>query len=334
MSNFEKNFWGTVGGFLIITVILIVMASFNTADEQLKEARNQTVLSDQLKAWGNIIVNKSFAGLNQIPFSHDFKEQISRQVDLTFQPVYQNIPSFAEAHYSVLGEYTELTVAATGKLSDHIQSTLFKGFDSRQISQHIAPQLSKELQNMVENRAKQSLEQVQIPSGQQEALNQLVQQEVQKYMISWEKGTGLVATGVLGAVGGSAAIKLIAATIARKMIMKLGLKLAGKTAIKSGGAGALAAAGAALGSVVPGIGTAIGGVIGGAIGWVATDAVFVSVDEWMSRDEFEADLREQITQQKNQIKQQLFRYVDGVKQQLSAHAEQEINGKAPAKLNQ
>jgi len=48
-----------------------------------------------------------------------------------YLPVYKAIPPYADFHYSVLGEYTELTEAARGQMSEALYERLFNGFEER-----------------------------------------------------------------------------------------------------------------------------------------------------------------------------------------------------------
>ena len=80
------------------------------------------------------------------------------------------------------------------------------------------------------------------------------------------------------------------------------------------------------------VGTAAGGIIGATIGWFTMDAAFVTVDEWLNREEFELDLRNLITQQKNKIKQDMKREVNKIKEKLTLDERESLTGKTPSTL--
>jgi hypothetical protein len=118
--------------------------------------------------------------------------------------------------------------------------------------------------------------------------------------------TGASAVGTFGAAIGAR----IAVRIAGKQVFKTAAAAVGKMVVKRGtgigtGAGAGAAGGAAIGSVVPGVGTVIGAVVGGVAGaagaWLATDYVFVKLEEQISRESFKREILSGVNEQKGEV---------------------------------
>ncbi len=118
-------------------------------------------------------------------------------------------------------------------------------------------------------------------------------------------GAGLMAGGVAGAI----MAKLVAKEafgLAAEAVAKLTLA---KAAGGLGGAAAGAGAGALAGSVVPGIGTTVGAAVGGVLGGlalgVATDYAMIRIEEAVSREAFEAEIRLSITEAEREFLAQI-----------------------------
>jgi len=123
-------------------------------------------------------------------------------------------------------------------------------------------------------------------------------------------GIGTVAGGIAGVVAGKIIAKLLAKEafgLAAEAVAKLAMA---KAAGGLGGAAAGAGAGALAGSVVPGIGTTVGAAIGGVLGGlalgVATDYALIRVEEAVSRDEFEAEIRLAIDEAETELLGQML----------------------------
>lgn len=108
-------------------------------------------------------------------------------------------------------------------------------------------------------------------------------------------GAAGAAGGLAGALVGKAAGKLVAKEAFGLAAGALGKLALGKAAGWAGGAAAGAGGGALAGSVVPGLGTAAGAAVGGVLGgigaWIATDYVLLGLEEALSRESFEAEIR-------------------------------------------
>jgi len=332
---FQKTFGGTIIIFFIITMVVIILGAIHHSDNALKEAHNERVLSaDSLKKITPVL-GVVYRGIDTIAYPKSFQDDISHKVDEAFRPVYRNISKFADMHYSVIGEYTEIGLAATGDLASSIQTRLLHGFNEEKLSTDVGELIPNVLQQMMKELTRDEIKKRQIPVEEQQAFKQAIKQALEKHMTKFRMGMTLgggVSGATGGAVGGIATVKLMSTMIARNLLVKLGVKLAAKLALKSGSAAGMAAAGATIGSVVPVTGTIVGGIVGAIVGWVAVDATFSSVDEWLNRDEFEADLRMEITQQKEIMKKQFIQYANDIKSKLSTSGKTSFAGKTPSDL--
>ncbi len=275
-------------------------------------------------------------------------QELEQTLDPIFDRAMGLVPAFADWYYSLSGEYLRLFHAAAGDLPAYLGERLDElvfapagtaaALDAAlvQLDGRLAGQLrgtAGELQALLRQLVSHTA--VRGESGDL------------KIQASWDPGEGVarsvepylalgatdlgrqgLATGA--GVAASAAVfkKLGANTVAKVggalaakqsagVLAILGSKLGLKTALKGGvlaGAGAGAAGGAGLcaGSVVgaplaPGCALA-GGVITGAAAWVLVDKAVLETDELLHRDELERQMREALTDQREELKQTLSRH--------------------------
>ena len=203
-----------------------------------------------------------------------------------YAPVYAAIPEYADFHYSVLGEYVELTEAAFGQMSHGLYDRLFKGFEQR--LSDAATLLDQKYSEAYRSALKEQIETT-IPTEQLSLpLGELTQAALED-AVSRARVTLPLASVVAG-VAGSGTLKVVAATVAKKMAAKVAAKAAAKGVAKGGGFLAGAGGGALLCSW-SGPGAALCGIVGGTAAWLLADAAVVNIDEYFNRDEFEAELR-------------------------------------------
>ena len=65
------------------------------------------------------------------------------------------------------------------------------------------------------------------------------------------------------------------------------------------------AAGAALGFTLGPVGAVVGGLTGAVAAWFAVDYAVIKVDEALTRDEFESDIRSVISERKDELHKEL-----------------------------
>ena len=217
-----------------------------------------------------------------------------------YRPSYAAIPEFVDFHYSVLGEYTELAVAAQGRIGAHLQEQLFDGFDQRfnerleildaKYVEAYKSTLDAEVQTAISENNPHGI----LSEATQIVLNDAVARAQLSFPLA---GAAIVL--------GSGGIKALTAGIAAKLAAKITAKAAAKGAVKggsllagAGGGGALCAWGGPLALAC--------GAIGGIGAWFLADAAIVNLDEFFTRDEFEATLRDLVDRHKAGTKQRIL----------------------------
>lgn len=212
--------------------------------------------------------------------------RIYERLEPVYAPVHAAVPGYADFHYSVLGEYTELTEAALGQMAGAMEARLYAGFEARlteatgRIEAERAAVFAANLQSGVA---------AELPEGTLlgEATRVAMADAVARVRLS-------APLAAVSAATGPAAVKAVAATLARKLGARIAAKAGAKVAGK--GAGVLGGAGTGAGFCAPGgpLASAACGIIGGVVAWVAVDYAAIKLDEYFNRDEFEADLHKLI----------------------------------------
>jgi len=221
-------------------------------------------------------------------------EAVKRQIDpvlaAAYKPAYDAIPQYADFHFSVVGEYTELSAAAFGDFSGNLEEMLFGGLDERLHNVGI------ELDNIFNSTFSAALNtSVEAPGLTGSGLGSVTRQALQD---AQERMLVTVPVSTAAAVGTAASVKVAATVIAKKFAAKLAIKAAAKT----GGKWAAAVTGAGVGAAIcspTGPGAGFCAALGGVGAWFLADSAIVRIDEYWTRDEFEADLRKMIDDQKS-----------------------------------
>ncbi|UWQ47203.1 hypothetical protein [Leisingera aquaemixtae] len=243
----------------------------------------------------NWIEEKSAAELNE-GFNAASKAALSKAqarigslLDAAYKPVYAGIPEYADYHYSVWGEYAELTAAALGDVGMKLQETLFDGLDKR------LEEVSRDLDVTFVQTFRDNLYESLGDGGDTGAvLGELTR-------VSLEDATNrTLVTAPVGsavAIGTFTGIKVSTKAMAKKIAAKLAAKAAAKTGGKWAATGVGAGAAAAACSWT-GPGAGLCAAVGGIGAWIVTDAGILMLDEFWTRNDFEADLRTLVEQQK------------------------------------
>ena len=271
----SRFFWATVFILSVATLALTVVGRFRSTEPsppamvEINPTTLERLLSD------TAIVAKT-----------SVEPEISSLLDRVYGPAYEAIPAYADFHYSVLGEYVELTEAVTGQMSQALYERLFDGFERRltdaafNLDQRYVEEYRRNLQEQI--AAQVSRESISLPLGK---VTDAVLQDAKDRALT----TLPLATVAVG-IAGSGSLKVISATIAKKLAVKIAAKASAKGLAKGGGVMAGVGGGALLCSW-SGPGAAVCGVVGGAAAWLLTDAVIVNIDEYFNREEFEAELQ-------------------------------------------
>ena len=215
---------------------------------------------------------------------------LHEQIEAVFGPIYAtNIPEFLDWHYTVAGQYTQLALAAAGRLEQEIDSRLFGNLTEQ------VELASGAIVAVQESEARALLAQcieseVQLLDADRET------RELRVRMLSEAIGDTLrrlaVSAGVSGsgAVGAGVAGGLLVKGMVKKLLASIAVKTTGKSAAKAVGSWKAAAAAAAALSALGPVGTVVGGVLGAAGGWLIVDRLAVEVDERLNRDDLEREL--------------------------------------------
>ena len=281
----SRWFWGTIVFLLVITVSLQLLATWQAGrqgDENRSDSSvNQTgTNATQVEQWFNT------AGAE----AQKVRGQIRYRLDEAYAPVYAGIPKYMDFHYSLTGEWLELGSAAMGNLGSGLEKHLFDGFDTRLGA--VSEQLSLEF----DERFRTALDEaIASDSGDAEAFGPVATRALQDSQNRMRKTAGAVGVALVG----GASLKVFTTVFAKKLAIKLAAKVGTKTGMKWAAAATGGAASAAACSWT-GPGAAACGVVGAAITWVATDVAMIKLDEYVTRDDFEHDLRELIDDHKNE----------------------------------
>ena len=218
-------------------------------------------------------------------------------LDTVYGPAYAAISEYATFHYSVLGQYVELTAAVQGQMSEGINDRIFEGFEQRltdaasALDQRYIEAYRTILQDQI--AAELATDGISLPLG--EITDAVLQDAVARAQTTLPLGA--VAAGIVG----SGSLRAVSVAIAAKLATKITAKLAASGVIKGGTILAGAGGGALLCSW-SGPGAVLCGVVGGAAAWLLTDAVVVNLDEYFNREEFESDLRALLDEDRARIR--------------------------------
>lgn len=228
---------------------------------------------------------------------------IHEEIDLVFEPIYSGVPEFLDWHYSVLGQYQQLSAAVLGELESEAKSRLFSGVNERleSASEKIDGVFEDEFLSLISQKIQDEAQTVDeaARATYESLLNEAMSDSIQRFSSSAPFSGRAVSEFIRNKAvfDGIAkeAVKKIAAAVAKKAATSA----AAKTKTVVGGAAAGGAAGTAP---APGIGTGVGAIIGAVAAWLGMDAAVVALDEYLTRDEFEQELITLIDKAKADLK--------------------------------
>jgi len=324
-SKFEKIFWGTILFFLFLFILLHFFASREFYQSKLNSRANQSTSQSILKEI-EVVINSNkmrenmennqtlkiiYDDLNEKIL--DINNTIAKESKAIFDIAHKNIDKFLDFHYSVIGEYIELGNMATGKIEKHIQEKLFgdkfsKNMDS--MLQNITQQYQYDITHHLEIMDKEANRGVD-PSLNKEAIEHLHQDINQHFLVQQGKlGTIIVATLT------AKITKVVATKLATKQATMIATKAGTKAGIKSTALLSGASAGILCGPLVW-----VCSPIAAATLWFGTDAIVVSVDEHLHRDDFKKEIIDALKQQENRLTSQLQVYYSQALKKASKEAQ-------------
>lgn len=270
-----RFFWATVLILAVATLAMTAMGSLKTTKPSSTQSIeiSSTVLE-------RLLSDTATAAKKAV------EPDINALLDSVYGPAYSAIPAYADFHYSVLGEYVELTEAATGQMSKAIHARLFTGFEQR--LRNASSVLDQRYVTEYERILNEQIADQVLSNGTELPLGD-VTDTILRDTLDRAHTTLPLATVAAGIVG-SGSLKVVSTTIAKKLAAKVAAKASAKGLAKGGGVLTGAGGGALLCSW-SGPGAAVCGIVGGAAAWLVADAVVINIDEYFNREEFEAELR-------------------------------------------
>ncbi|MBR9841123.1 MAG: hypothetical protein GYB50_25070 [Rhodobacteraceae bacterium] len=283
--NLSRWFWGTIVLLLVIAVSLELLANWQAGRQGVENGSSSSVdqtgtNAKQVEQWFNTAGEEA----------EKVREQIRDRLDEAYAPVYAGIPEYMDFHYSLTGEWLELGSAAMGNLGVGLEEHLFDGFDTRlgAVSEDLAREFDQRFWTALD-------EAMAAEPGGAEAFEPVVARALRDSQNRIKKTSGTVGVALVG----GATLKVFTTAFAKKLAIKLAAKVGTKTGMKWAAAATGGAASAAACSWT-GPGAAACAVVGAAITWVATDVAMIKLDEYVTRDDFERDLRELIDDHKKE----------------------------------
>jgi hypothetical protein len=299
--NLARWFWGSIilmaGLSIFLSVAVVINQSVDATavnpavtnqDESSLGERTATELS--AAELDNLLSEANLKAVNAVIV------QIEPLLEEAYQPVYLAIPKYADYHYSVWGEYVELTAAARGLLGVKLGETLFVGFDKRLSS------VESKLDNIFSSTFLSSVEdetaELNASNNNLGALTKAALNDAERRMLI------TIPAGIAAITGTKVLAGIIAKKIAAKLAIKAGAKVSGKLATTATGVG-IGAASCAWAGPVAGVCAAAGGIAA----WATADYVIVKLDSLWNRADFENDLRTMIDEHKHTVKLEMEKAV-------------------------
>lgn len=307
-KSFSRSFWVTIFTILGITLLLSLLSS--SRDFSSSSGSTSVATPRQYEIQSSVLRELLSSSIAEAALATTGSNFIESGVDIVYEPVYAAVSAYADYHYSVIGSYTELIAGAVGDPVREIEERLFAGFDQRMtgLTSDIDARFHAEVARIFDSKVDEELPEGVTRSNLSDVTEAIIQDTFERVAAS-----SPVSALAAGVVGSQVAAKKVSANFLGALAAKATAKLAAKAGTSVlGGAAAGATAGAALGPV----GAIAGGVLTGAAIWLGVDAIFVGLDEYFNREEFEADLVAMITASKEETKAELLRAVGAKAQEL------------------
>ena len=293
--DLSRWFWGTIVLLLVITVSLELLATWQAGRQGVENGNGSSVdqtgtNATQVEQWFNAAGEEA----------EKVREQIRGRLDEAYAPVYAGIPKYMDFHYSLTGEWLELGSAAMGNLGGGLEEHLFDGFDTRlgAVSEQLALEFDQRFRTALD-------EAMAAEPGEAEAFGPVVTRALRDSQNRMHNTAGTFGVALVG----GATLKVFTTAFAKKLAIKLAAKVGTKTGMQWAAAATGGAASAAACSWT-GPGAAACAVVGAAITWVATDVAMIKLDEYVTRDDFERDLRELIDDHKKETQRAMEQMLD------------------------
>lgn len=290
-KGLARWYWGTAGLLIVAALGVSTLAGRQVdgaapVDEEVAEDRDP---GEDSGGWADAVMREAEQAAMKV------MDEIDPDLDAAFAPVYAGIPRYMDFHYSLKGEWLELSASVLGQMENQLEEHLFTGLEDRiaDISQGLQTDFDRLWLASVEASLAESLA----------ARGPFVELARQSVRDAQERvGTTAAVFGSLG-VGASAL-----AVVPHVVATKLGQKIAGKVAVRTGARWATVASGAGSGALLcswAGPAAAACAVAGIVVTWVGVDYAMIKLDEHVSRDDFEQELHALVDEQKAAIRNAL-----------------------------
>lgn len=270
-----RRFWQGFWGVILLGVAALMLAAIVVA---VRGPARHEIAAD---AFDKMVSQAGREAVDAVVI-----EFLDPALDRVFAPVRAGIPAYADFHYTVLGEYTELAEAVLGRVSSGVQDKMFAGFDARLQAEMagLDTQLVAAYVAAINGRLEALRASLANPDVDFGPVTQKAIADAQaRFAVTLP--VGLMASAAVTGGAAKAATAGMAKALVKKIAAKTTAKAAGKlgATIAGGGAGALACSWA--GPVAVACGAAAG-----IAAWFAVDAAIVRLDEVFTRPDFEAEL--------------------------------------------
>ena len=281
-KGLARWYWGTAGLLIVVALGVTALAS-RQVTQVGPEGQEQAESSG---GWADAAMRKAEQAAMEVV------KEIDPALDAAFAPIYAGIPRYLDFHYSLKGEWLELSASVLGQMESELDRQLFTGLEGE--IESISQGLQTNFDRLWRASVEASLAESPAVKGPFAKLARLSVEDARDRI-----ETTAVVFGGLGV--GAAALVVVPRIVARK----LGPKIAGKVAIKTGARWATVASGAGAGGILcswAGPAAAACAVAGGVISWVGVDLAMIKLDEHVSRDEFQQELQALVDEQKAAIR--------------------------------
>ena len=347
-KGFGYAFWSTLIILLVVVGALELYAamSFEEYVQHLGERSTHQPSGDtrtqDLEAqstWRRRVLQESFLSAQQ--GYEELGEQLKRDAQQDLKEVRQKalarVPIWADWYFSVIGEYLRLghlAGQAIGQsdlgdyLVDQLSEQIFEPAGLSQtlislneqsqeayVSQHRA--VTSHLRTVIEQQTKTK-----------QGVSKAEHQELNEHLMRLNKMDDLAIIspiGIAAKLTTVTGVKVLIKTIASRSAVKVGSsaivksatsaglkaggKLGAKASLRGSSAGA-AGAGAAVACAPLGPGAVLCGVSAALITWFAVDKVIVEVDELINRDEYEAQIRQELNAMMDEVERDVIHSLD------------------------
>lgn len=272
---------------LALVPLTILAGTFFSAWEQLRLEKH---LRERVEAqWSAFSADMLRAG--SLPGT---TQAIDRLVDDAFAPTYSGIPEFLDWHYSFLGQATQVMLWVSGGLEEELESRLVGGLAEPigAIPDSIARVMRNEVLTELDRWFGNDLASLPVAlRPEYERLLQPIRESTRsRLMVTVAPAT--IASAVTGA-GTVVGTRALANRVAQKLSSRVALRLSSRVGLQSVGR-----------LLATGFSVAV---------FLAIDKFFREVDEWLNRDDFEADLTALIDAERAELKSALTDAIEEIK---------------------